>query len=171
MEALRIPVAALRNGAVRRRVDVVEPSALGETPTGLDRVSVELEAEGTPREGVRITCRATAEIRAECRRCLEPQTRRLEIVFDVWYRPATEATRDEERVWPLARDAAEVDVSAALREELWVATPEYVECEPACEGLCPRCGARRPEEPCTCPPPEPDPRWAALRRIDVDGTA
>jgi len=94
---------------------------------------------------------------------LTPRTVPLEIEFGFRYRPPGDIPPDEERVWPLDPKAGTVDLTQALREELWISTPDFLECDPACEGLCPRCGVVLAREPCLCPPPQPDARWAALR--------
>jgi uncharacterized protein len=57
-----------------------------------------------------------------------------------------------------------VDLAFALREELILAVPPFVECRPDCKGLCPRCGANLNDGPCDCPP-RSDPRWDALRGL------
>jgi uncharacterized protein len=36
-------------------------------------------------------------------------------------------------------------------------------CKPDCKGLCPRCGANRNRQPCTCV--GDDPRWEALANL------
>jgi uncharacterized protein len=71
-------------------------------------------------------------------------------------------TPGEDGVWPYAANAGEIDLTPALREDLLLAIEGYPVCQDACAGLCPSCGARLGEEDCSCPPPDPDPRWAAL---------
>jgi uncharacterized protein len=68
---------------------------------------------------------------------------------------------DDPDVYPFPPDAAVVDVTPAVREELSLAAPRYLECRPDCRGLCPRCGYDLNAGPCDCPP-HTDPRWAAL---------
>jgi uncharacterized protein len=58
--------------------------------------------------------------------------------------------------------AQEIDLRQALREEVLLALPQFVECRPDCKGLCPTCGANLNEGPCGCGK-APDPRWDALR--------
>lgn len=100
-----------------------------------------------------------------CRRCLEP----LERTFD---RDLTMVFVDEEgledkdgstRVIPSSDK--ELDLSRAVREEVFLAIEPYVVCSPECRGLCPGCGANLNEGSCTCERDELDPRWEALRKL------
>ena len=50
---------------------------------------------------------------------------------------------------------------SAIRDELILAAPRYLQCRDDCRGLCPRCGQDLNAGPCGCAP-EPDPRWSAL---------
>jgi len=63
--------------------------------------------------------------------------------------------------YPLARDATQIDLRPAVREELLLAVPQWVVCREDCRGLCPRCGKDLNAGPCGCPPAG-DPRWQAL---------
>jgi len=58
-----------------------------------------------------------------------------------------------------------LDLGDAVREEVTLAMNPYVVCDPACRGLCPRCGANLNEGSCDCAEEEVDPRWEALRAL------
>ena len=49
-----------------------------------------------------------------------------------------------------------------LREQVLLALPVRTLCRPDCKGLCPRCGANRNNQPCTCDEGPRDLRWEAL---------
>ena len=49
-----------------------------------------------------------------------------------------------------------------LREQVLLSLPVRTLCKPDCKGLCPRCGANRNSQPCTCDEGPSDPRWEAL---------
>ena len=49
-----------------------------------------------------------------------------------------------------------------LREQVLLSLPVKTLCEPECKGLCPRCGANRNNQPCSCEVGPSDPRWTAL---------
>jgi len=40
-------------------------------------------------------------------------------------------------------------------------------CAPSCQGLCPRCGVNRNETECGCAEAPADPRWDALRDLNL----
>lgn len=57
------------------------------------------------------------------------------------------------------------DVEPALAEALVLAMPPYPLCTPHCKGVCGSCGANLNEEPCRCPAPATESRWAALEKL------
>ncbi len=64
--------------------------------------------------------------------------------------------------YPLAREATEIDLRPAVREELLLAVPQWgVLCQEDCRGLCPRCGRDLNAGPCGCAPAV-DHRWQEL---------
>lgn len=108
----------------------------------------------------------------ECRRCLDPLEVRLDGEVDLLWVPRSagreEDGSDDTEVRPFDGTARTLDLGPALREEVVLATPVYVECDPECRGLCPICGADRNEEDCECTRQEPDPRWDALRALNAE---
>lgn len=102
----------------------------------------------------------------ECRRCLDPVETRLDEEVTLVFAPPEEMGGDESgemRVLPAGE--REVDLSEPVREEVILAAPPYVLCDPGCKGLCPRCGTDLNETTCECAVDEPDPRWDALRSL------
>jgi uncharacterized protein len=102
-------------------------------------------------------------LKVECRRCLTvvetPVSEELGLVF------ATDPEATEGEGFHLVPGRAQdIDLREALREELLLAVPRFVECRPDCKGLCPTCGANLNEGPCACGK-APDPRWDALRAL------
>ncbi|MDX1579922.1 MAG: DUF177 domain-containing protein, partial [Gemmatimonadota bacterium] len=171
MDELRVPLSALRAGPVTRTVRTQDPQgAFGELPFPLEEVEVEIRVERGAGDEVRARGQVWARARLPCRRCLKEVPLQLEAILDAWFRPEGEVEAGEEGVWVLGDAEGEVDLGPPVREELWMAAPEYVECTPGCEGLCPGCGVRLDEESCTCGPPELDPRWEALRSLADAGS-
>ena len=165
-DALTIPISGLRQGPVTRTWHLGTPEeALGEIPGGIRGIDVTVEVRREGRSGVRARGRLTADARLACRRCLADVDVRIETPLDAWYRDPELVTPGEDGVWALDPAAGEIDLSTAIREELWLAMTDYVVCEDGCEGLCPGCGARLAEEECRCAPPAPDPRWGALEAL------
>jgi uncharacterized protein len=100
----------------------------------------------------------------ECRRCLEPvSTPFSQDVTMVFVPSANPGAEDDGDVRFFKETAAELDLGGPLREELILSLDPYVLCDPDCRGLCPRCGANRNTETCTCAGSESEPRWDALR--------
>jgi len=127
---------------------------------------MEIRASGRAEGVVHVTGLVQARLGMECRRCLK----KLEVPFrcglDLWLDPGLEgAGDDDEGVYCLDPESAEVDLLAPIRQEVMLALPAYVLCTPECPGLCPRCGTELAEGPCGCPTTEPDPRWEVLRKL------
>lgn len=161
---LCVPLSALERAAVQRSSRLDDPEAeLGRLPLPLTYLDVEFSVRRDAIGGARARGVLRSDTEVECRRCLAPTPVHIETELDVLFRPADDVTPGEEGVWALDREAGEVDLAGPIREELWVTMPEYVECRPDCPGMCARCGVRLADTACKCPPPEPDPRWAALR--------
>lgn len=165
-ETLTVPILALRRGPVTRAWHLEAPAdALGEIPEGVRVVDVSLELRNESRSGIRAAGRLSGDARLVCRRCLSPVDVTFESSLDARFRDPELVTPGEDGVWALDPGEDAVDLSEPIREELWLALPDYVVCEEACEGLCPGCGVRLGEEECRCPPPPPDPRWEALEGL------
>lgn len=163
---LEVPVSGLRKGPVTRSWHLDRPrEALGEIPDGIRSVDVTVELRAEGRSGVHARGRVSGDALLSCRRCLAEVGVAVEADLDAWYRDPALVTPGEDGVWELAPGEDEIDLSEAIREELWLAMPEWVVCEEACAGLCPGCGVRLADEECRCPPPAPDPRWGALEAL------
>lgn len=105
------------------------------------------------------------ELEQECRRCLTGVVTPVDREFLLVFGSIDEELGDDGEIRPLDPEALELNVGAAVREELILAVDPYVLCDPECRGLCPRCGVDRNKEPCECTLEEPDPRWDALRAM------
>jgi uncharacterized protein len=101
-----------------------------------------------------------------CRRCMVPVRHELDEELTFVFRPGlTQVEAEEEEVYALPERAQELDLTAAVREHLLLAVPEYVSCSEECRGFCPRCGTNLNQASCECVVEDEDPRWAALRRL------
>jgi uncharacterized protein len=98
---------------------------------------------------------------ASCRRCLADVTVKLDAEVRALF---TEDPAEDELAYAVSAEAAELDLSTMVREELILAVPEYVLCREECKGLCAQCGKDLNDGPCSCLP-EPDPRWGALEEL------
>jgi uncharacterized protein len=104
-----------------------------------------------------------------CRRCLKPVRQELDEELTFVFRAGVAPTEAEaEESYPLPDRGQEVDLTRAVREHVVLAVPQYVICEEACRGLCPRCGTNLNELACACVVEEEDPRWAVLKRLRTE---
>jgi uncharacterized protein len=105
----------------------------------------------------------------DCRRCTKPVQHAFDEELTIVFRAGVEGVDAEaEEVYPLPPRGEELDLSVPLLEHLLLAVPQFVICEEACRGLCPRCGTNLNQASCECVVEEEDPRWAALRRLRSD---
>ena len=104
-----------------------------------------------------------------CRRCLKQVRQELDEELTFIFRSGLAATEAEaEDAYPLPARGQELDLAGPVREHVVLAVPQYVICEEACRGLCPRCGTDLNESTCACVVEEEDPRWAALKRLRTE---
>jgi len=154
---LRVDVRELRRGPVETEASVSPRDPVFE---GLDVALAEpLRVSGT----LTTTGRAdflwrghlAGTVHGTCRRCLREFTMPVAADVDALF-SATADLQDDPNVYPLEEPVTQVDVSAAVREELALAVSAYPLCREDCAGLCPNCGADLNQGPCQCSaPPKP----------------
>ena len=99
----------------------------------------------------------------ECRRCLTPVTTPLTLDVGALFAQDPEALDDPD-AYAVAPEATEIDLTPAVREELMLAAPRYVECRVDCKGICPQCGKDLNAGPCECAPAT-EARWQPLKAL------
>ncbi len=162
---LRIIVAdLLRRPGAQRAVSTdarLDDLALGavSVPTS-EPIHLELTLERIP-EG--IVVRGTADVwwAAECSRCLRPLRGHLRLGIDELYEP----NPIDGETYRLEGDA--IDLEQAVRDAVVLELPVAPRCRTDCAGLCPVCGVDRNDVTCECVEAEDDPRWAALRSLEL----
>jgi uncharacterized protein len=102
-------------------------------------------------------------VQGECRRCLTPVDTPVVLEIGALFAQDPEA-QDDPDAYVVEPDATEVDVTPAVREELVLAAPRFVECREDCKGLCPQCGKDLNAGPCNCAPAV-DLRWQPLKAL------
>jgi len=136
---------------------------------------LEVHAEADLVEGqIRVTGELQTRLEMTCARCLEPVTEEVSREFDLFYRPATSITREEEV--RLKLDDTEIAffegdglfLADVLAEQVLLAIPMKVICRSDCRGLCPHCGANLNTDECRCESHASDPRLAPLARLKQD---
>jgi uncharacterized protein len=163
--AFRIPVANLlrRPGASRTvQVEGVLADVRGPGAEVTDRpIAVDLTLERVS-EGMVVRGTVTARWEAACSRCLAPVGGELAVnVGELYERQPLEG-----ETYLLSEDDI-VDLEPLIRDALLLELPAVPLCRPDCLGLCATCGVDHNAASCDCATSEPDPRWAALRSLDI----
>lgn len=143
---LEVPLEGLEN--LSARVEETEPLVLDlrlESLTG----------------GVVASGRVRGRWSAVCSRCLEA----LRTEFDLRLREVFEADPVEEETYPLCHE--DIDLEQPLRDLVVPELPIVPLCRPDCAGLCATCGSNLNEGACGCEPVAADPRWEALRDLEL----
>ncbi len=162
---LRVDLRELAQGPVETSGELAQddPAIEGTDLTLREpvRVGGRLQAIGDGRFYWHGTARMV--VRGECRRCLTPADTPVNLDIGALFTQDPEALEDPDS-YPVAPDAAEIDVTPAVREELLLAAPRYVVCRDDCKGLCPQCGQDLNAGPCGCAPAT-DARWQPLKSL------
>lgn len=166
---LRIDLGVVRAGAVETsgRIEPSDPLWAGSEvvlAAPLD-VTGRFSAAGEGKYFWHARMRTT--LRLECRRCLAPVEQPFRHEVELLFLGEEEAVDEDAGCYVIPARAQELDLRDAVREELVLAVPQYVECRADCRGLCPTCGANLNAGPCPCRP-ERDPRWASLAGLLPD---
>jgi uncharacterized protein len=143
---VRAPLADLRGPGAE-----VPPDEAVEVEATLERISEGIVVRGTVR----------AHWRAQCSRCLADVDGDIATHVDELFEPH-----------PLAGetyllDVDVIDLEPLVRDALLLELPPAPVCNDECAGLCATCGIDRNTGTCDCHEEELDPRWAALRSLDI----
>jgi uncharacterized protein len=116
-----------------------------------------------------------------CKRCLETVNVSEEVelvrtfVPDDQARPArehkgetAEGSFEPELVDEETYQGKELDLTLAVREQILLSLPAAPLCAEDCKGLCPECGKDLNDGECGCDRAVLDPRWAALKGIQLE---
>jgi uncharacterized protein len=143
------------------------PAWEGTEFTLVEPVVVDLEAQATTTGEVLVRGTVKTRVGMDCRRCLEPVERDLDEEVSLLFSPPDQLDPEDRggEVRLLLTEGNLLELTEAIREEILLAAPRWVLCDPECKGLCPKCGANWNVESCDCTFDEPDPRWAALRAL------
>ncbi len=122
-------------------------------------------------EDIRLVGEFSGTLEANCARCLEPVTHKVNGNFDLLYRPLqpgkasdeVSITTAETEIGYYSGDGMELEDS--LREQVLLAVPLKSLCREDCKGLCPHCGKNLNSEDCKCEEKPADPRWNALKDL------
>ncbi len=113
-------------------------------------------------DGIVVRGTVSAGWEAACSRCLVPVGGELALQVGELY----ERQPLEGETYLLADDDV-LDLEPMIRDALLLELPAVPLCRSECAGLCPTCGVDRNLTGCSCADHEPDPRWAALRSLEL----
>jgi uncharacterized protein len=136
---------------------------------------------------VLLQSRFTVPVEGQCKRCLKKVRLDEPIDLTLTYVPREAPGPEQSRRSGHDRGEAEhaasfdaetvdeepysgktIDVAPALREQILLAVPPSPVCDEACKGLCPTCGKDLNAGDCGCEKTTIDPRWAALKSIQLE---
>jgi uncharacterized protein len=128
-----------------------------------EHVTATLDVSHTT-NGYSLRLRFGAILEGPCMRCLEDAQRELSVDA----REVDQPGGGEELSSPYL-DGEELDIKAWARDALALALPTQIVCREDCLGLCAVCGENLNEAgPDHAHEREPDPRWAALRELNLE---
>lgn len=158
------------------KVELVVPAPAGldsmgaTVPAGSD-LALDLRLESVV-EGVLVSGTASAQVRGECSRCLEPVADEVTVdLAELFGYPPTDGrgrvvAHDGDEADPAEDEPTLVgdllDLEPTLRDAVVLALPVAPLCRDDCPGLCPDCGARLADDPGHRHDDQVDARWVAL---------
>jgi DUF177 domain-containing protein len=162
----RLSIADLLHHPASRREVRVEVAELEHAQVGTTRLDpavplvTEAVLERIP-DGIVVRGRAHGRWTAPCARCLTEVGGALDSPISELF----EAEPLEGETYGL--DGDEIDLEIAVRDAVLLELPVAPRCDDECSGLCPVCGIDRNDTVCDCDPNPPDPRWDALRELQI----
>ncbi len=151
LDVQQIPV-----GGLTRSETVVLSDA--RTPPTEGPIAVRLRAIRQRGQEVYVAGLASAALRMECDRCLQPFSLPVSVALDAHFLPQAALT-DAERCRMEAEEAdlcfytgTVIRLEEMIASRLLLSTPMHPLCHEQCAGLCPRCGSDLNVAACACPP-------------------
>jgi uncharacterized protein len=168
---LPVNVADLRRRLGQRRTEPIElrlaPHRVVDSQLADEPVVGEVVIESIER-GVSVLGSVTMAWTGDCRRCLEPTGGRIEVEIDEIFQ--IDAPEDSE-LWKLEGD--QLDLVPLVRDAAVLSLPLAPLCREDCAGpdpdRYPAVTAAERDAEAAAAGPTPDPRWAALDQLRLDG--
>jgi uncharacterized protein len=169
---LHLNLAAVDRGdaALREQVPPDHPMWNGSGVELVRPLDVDLTAHDVG-EGVLVRGSLKTAVRLACRRCLEPVEHPVDAHVDMLFAPPSadaDGEDDDGEVYPLPARGDDLDLTAAVREQVLLEVPEFALCREECRGLCPTCGKDLNQGECDCAPAPVDSPWDALKNVKFD---
>lgn len=113
-------------------------------------------------QGLLLQGKFSAQVIAECVRCLDAIHQALETEFTELYAFNHNSVTESGLILP---DNGKINLAPILREEMLLAIPINPICKADCKGLCPVCGENLNQTLCNHTDEDIDPRMDALRAL------
>jgi len=116
-----------------------------------------------------ITVNTEANTRLICDRCLESYDRKCSAETKLMYTedPALAPDNQQDDLCLLPSDTDTADLSEDIRQNIMLNLPMKLICGESCTGLCSQCGADLNKKQCGCKQTTEDPRWEALKKLQL----
>ena len=124
--------------------------------------------------GIWVQAALTTQISQDCSRCLVNLSRTLALDLEEEFFPEIDLRTGRRDSPPDDWEGLFIDpdntlnLSEAIRQGVITELPLKPLCRPDCNGICDICGIDRNLSDCTCYESVIDPRWAALRTLNVE---
>ena len=162
----RLRLSSGEAGSVHLDVSADPLAFGGQTYTaGAGAVQTRLDVSRTTGAGYALRLRFDLRLSGPCMRCLEDAGAPVTVDVREVHQPAD----DDENLNSEYLDENELDLRSWVRDALVLALPVQIVCSEQCRGLCDICGATLNEDPSHAHEREPDPRWAKLSELRLDG--
>lgn len=169
-----------RPGETRPVVETVPAELFGDEPWGpvVDRVvgdiALDLHLDSVV-EGILVRGTLGVSLEVACARCLTPTVIDRSVTVAELFADTTkrfyadgDTPDDEDEPFTLIDDNTAIDLAVMARDAVVLDLPLQVLCHDNCQGLCPECGADRNMSACGhVEAAAPDPRWEALRKLQL----
>jgi uncharacterized protein len=123
----------------------------------------------------KVLVRGTVEVTVvlNCSRCLEGFSFNLKSDLETYLESGGDSTPEaddelspEDLEFRPLHDGA-VDLRELVAEQVHLGLPVRALCSEGCRGLCPMCGRDLNKKGCSCDREEGDPRWEALKKLEI----
>jgi uncharacterized protein len=168
---LTIPLVRLeREGTleIQAAIPPDDPSWVGTELRFSTPLSISGQAQWTTSGEILVRLNLRGRMAQECRRCLDPVEVSVDEEVSLLFAPSGEDGEEEDGVRLLPRGVMELELGAAIREEVILSHWPFALCKADCKGLCSTCGTNLNEKSCQCSSEEIDPRWDALRALNEE---
>lgn len=167
-QLLKEPLGSTRKYEINEELDDLDPDLVIQQP-------IEGKVKFTKlTQGLLVTGDMETVVEVNCGRCLDPFDVPIDIEIEEEFRPTIDIQTgaklpvgDEDDDATLIDDKNCIDLSEVVRQQLLLALPSHPLCRDDCKGLCPTCGQNLNEGSCTCHDDSVDPRWEALKNLNV----